>query len=127
MLCSSVAINQFFFANSSVRELDTRVNFKRSSTYFSLMYSSRSFQECTALCSRLLKVGRENFGKICPPTVGTDTFISVIEQTLPFKTFPFIPCEHPISTLSIILDDLDVQDSVCTVARLTWLHLTFNC
>src|SRR5215469_16826364 len=100
---SLVAINQFL-SNSSVRDLDTKVNFKISSTNFSWRYSSRTFKKCTALCSRLLKVGRDNSGKICPPLV-----VDVIEQTLPLKAFLFIPCEHPISVLSIIHDELDAQ------------------
>ena len=108
-MCSLVAINQFL-ANSSVRDLDTRVNFTRSSTDFSLRYSSRSFKKCTALYSRLLKIGRDNSGKICPPIV-----VGVIEQTLPLKAFSFIPCEHPISILSIILYELDAQGSLAAL------------
>jgi len=57
-----------------------------------------------ALCFRLVKVGRENSGKMYPALV-----VGVNEQTLPFKAFPFIPCEHPISILSIIHDELDAQ------------------
>jgi hypothetical protein len=106
-------MNQFF-VNSSVRDLDTRVNFKRSSTDFSLRYSSRSFKKCTALCSQLLKVGRDNCGKICLPLVVCvfRVCVCVIEQALPLKAFPVIPCEQPISVLSIIQDELDAQGSL---------------
>jgi hypothetical protein len=101
-----VAINQFL-ANSSVRDLDTKVNFKHSSTDFSLRYTSRSFKKRTVLCSQLLKVRRDNSGKICLPVV-----VGVIEQTVPLEAFPFIPCEHPISILAIIPDELDAQGSL---------------
>jgi len=94
------------FETTSLRDLDTRVNFKRSSTFFSLRYSSWSCKKCTALCSRLPHVGRDNSNTVCPPVVGTDTFTGVTEQTLTFKTFPSIPRKHPISTLSGIHDEL---------------------
>jgi hypothetical protein len=74
---------------------------------FSLKYSLRSFKKCNALCSRLLKVGRDNSSKICPPLV-----VCVIEQALPLKAFPFIPCEHPFSVLSIIHNELHAQVSL---------------
>jgi hypothetical protein len=101
-----VTRNQFL-ANSTLRDLDAKVNFKRSSSDFSLRYSSRSFKKCTALCSGLLKVGRHNSGKVFRPIV-----VGVIEQTLPLKAFPFIPCEHPITILTIIHDELDAQCSL---------------
>lgn len=61
------------------------------------------------MCSRLLEVGRANSGKMFPPVVSTDTFIGAIEQTLPFKIVPFIPCEHSGPTLSITHDELDAR------------------
>ena len=69
----------------------------------------QGFTECTALLSTLLQVGRNNSDKICPPVVGTDTFISVIEQTSPLKIFQLIPCKHPFSKLSITHDQLDAE------------------
>jgi len=44
---------------------------------------------------------------VCPPLV-----VGVTEQTLPLKAYPFIPCEHPFSILSIIHDELDAHISL---------------
>jgi hypothetical protein len=73
----------------------------------------------------LLQVERNNYGKICPQVVGTDTFISVIEQTSPLQIFQLIPCKHPISKLTITHDQLDAHGSLTgIVAGVKWRHLT---
>ena len=113
-----ITVNMFFgchkpvLANSSVRDLGTRVDFQSSSTDFSLRYSSRSFKKCRALRSRLLNVGRDHSGKICPPVVGTDTFIGVVDKHFRSRHFHSFHATLPISTLSVLHHELDAQGSL---------------
>jgi hypothetical protein len=136
-----ITVNMFFsclkpvLGNSCLIDLDTWDNLEHS-TDFNFRYLSSSFKKCTALCSGLLKVGRENSGKIYPPVFGTDTCMGVIEQTLQFNKIPFIPWKQPISTHSITHDQLDAQGSLTALLPdwpgWTWLtsdkveHLCFT-
>ena len=126
-----ITVNMFFGCHKPVfgkflfkRLADTRVNFKSSSTDFSLRYLSRSLKKCTAFWSRLLKVGRDNSGKICRQIVGTDTEVP-LNKYYHSRHFHSFHATHPISTLSVIHDQLDAQVSLTAVLPdwpgYTWL------